>query len=240
MLKVHVVSCLTDNYAYLIEDTQTKHAWVIDPSEAGPVQFALKERGLTLTQILNTHHHWDHVGGNLALKAQTGAPITCSSYDQARIEGADTAVVDHQILHFGESAVRVIEIPGHTLGHIAFYFEKEGFLFTGDTLFVGGCGRLFEGTPEQMYTSLKKLAQLPDSTTVYCGHEYTEANLKFARTIEATNEDLKHYSSHVGDVRKRNQPSVPSTIGIEKKINVFVRAPDTKAFARLRALKDSF
>ena len=238
MLQVHVVACLKDNYAYLIEDKATKHAWVVDPSESTPVQAALKQRGLTLTLILNTHHHWDHVGGNIPLKAEYHAPIVCSIYDEPRITGADIAVRDEQRLHFGDSPVRIIEIPGHTLGHVAYYFEKEQFLFSGDTLFSGGCGRLFEGTPAQMFESLQKLARLPETTRVYCGHEYTEANMNFARMVEPTNQELISYSEEVRANRARGQPSIPSAIGLEKTVNLFIRAQTVEQFAALRTLKD--
>ena len=240
MLQVHVIPCLKDNYAYLIGDSDSHEAWVVDPSEAAPIEAALRKLGLQLTLILNTHHHWDHVGGNLELKSHWKVPIVCSAYDQPRIDGADRGVHAGDDLKFGSQRVQIIEIPGHTLGHIAFYFERQSFVFTGDTLFSAGCGRLFEGTPEQMYTSLQTLARLPDETQVFCGHEYTEANLKFARVVEPENSEMRDYASVVRAKRLQGQPSIPSTIAIEKDVNVFVRAKTADQFKVLRQRKDDF
>jgi len=186
-LQIEPVPCLRDNYAWLAHDKDEGVCFVVDPSEAEPVRRALAAHGLKLTHILNTHHHPDHVGGNLALKAQFGASIIGPGKDAARIPGIDIGVTEGETCRVGSYEAKVLEIPAHTRGHIAFWFEKDGCVFTGDTLFAMGCGRLFEGDPPTMWSSLSKLMRLPDSTRVYCGHEYTEANGRFALTVERSN-----------------------------------------------------
>lgn len=223
-LKIELVPCLKDNYAYLLHDPDANTTAIVDPSEAAPVFAALEKHGLKLTHILNTHHHFDHTGGNVPLKEKTGAIIVGPRADQERIPGIDVALSEGETFEFGTRKARVFDIPAHTKGHIAFWFEADQAVFTGDTMFAMGCGRLFEGTPEQMWKSLSKLVALPDETRVYCGHEYTESNGRFALTVEPDNADIVARMRDVAARRARNEPTIPSTIGLEKKTNPFVRA----------------
>jgi len=253
-LEIVLVPCLKDNYAYLVFDRAAGVCAVVDPSEAPPVERALAGHDLSLTHILNTHHHWDHTGGNLALKERFGARVVGPEKDRARIPGIDEGVVEGDVWMLGPHAARVLEIPAHTRAHIAFWFEADGAVFTGDTLFAMGCGRLFEGTPPMMWESLGKLMALPDSTRVYCGHEYTLANGRFALTLEPGNADLKARMKEVEAARAGGAPTIPSTIGLEKRTNPFVRAAsaelrrslgleaaeDVAVFAETRLRKDSF
>ena len=253
-LQIEPVSCLRDNYAWLAYDTSEGVCAVVDPSEAEPVKRALAARGLKLTHILNTHHHPDHVGGNLELKAAFGAKIVGPGRDEARIPGIDIGVIEGGTYRVGSHEARVLEIPAHTRGHIAFWFEEDEAVFTGDTLFAMGCGRLFEGDPPTMWKSLSKLVSLPDATRVYCGHEYTEANGRFALTVEPGNADLNGRMATVRAIRAEGRPTLPSTIGLEKKTNPFLRArsaeirrslgleaaDDVEVFAETRRRKDKF
>jgi hydroxyacylglutathione hydrolase len=250
-LNVTLVPCLTDNYAYLVTDESGLCA-VVDPSEPAPVRKALAGRGLKLTHILNTHHHLDHCGGNLALKEEFGAQVVGPEKDRARIPGIDVGVSEGTPWQFGSHQVTVLEIPAHTRAHIAFVFD--GFAFTGDTLFAMGCGRLFEGTPGMMWASLSKLMKLPDDIKIYCGHEYTLNNGRFALTLEPRNSDLQARMKDVEAARAKGAPTIPSTMGLEKKTNPFLR-PDSKeihaalgmenadtvsVFGEIRRRKDSF
>jgi hydroxyacylglutathione hydrolase len=253
-LEIEPVLCLRDNYAWLAYDRGEGVCAVVDPSEAEPVRRALASRGLRLTHILNTHHHMDHVGGNLALKAEFGAAIAGPGKDAARIPGIDVGVIEGDSYSLGSHAAKVLEIPAHTRGHIAFWFEADSAVFTGDTLFAMGCGRLFEGDPPTMWASLSKLMLLPDGTRVFCGHEYTEANGRFALTVEPGNADLNARMEEVRAVRSQGRPTLPSTIGLEKKTNPFVRARsaeirrtlgleaagEVEVFAETRRRKDAF
>jgi hydroxyacylglutathione hydrolase len=253
-LEIEPVACLKDNYAYLIHDAQTGACAVVDPSEPEPVRKALAVRGLRLTHILNTHHHWDHTGGNLALKKEFRATVVGPEKDRERIAGIDIGVAEDQPWQFGSRQVRVLEIPAHTKGHIAFVFERDRAAFTGDTLFAMGCGRLFEGTPQMMWTSLAKLMALPGDTRVYCGHEYTLNNGRFALTLEPDNADLVARMTEVEGLRRAGKATVPSTIALEKRTNPFLRpnseeirktlamerASDVEVFAEIRRRKDSF
>ncbi|MGC8534991.1 MAG: hydroxyacylglutathione hydrolase [Rhizomicrobium sp.] len=218
-LKIELVPCLTDNYAYLIEETQTGLCAVVDPSEAEPVRRALA--GRKLAYILNTHHHPDHVGGNLELKAQFGAQVVGPAMDRARIPGIDIGVDEASGWQFGPLAVQVLEIPAHTRSHIA--FVMDGAVFTGDTLFAMGCGRLFEGTAQMLWQALEKLMRLPDATRIYCGHEYTLNNGRFALTLEPGNAALKARMAEVERLRANHTPTIPSTIALEKATNPFLR-----------------
>jgi hydroxyacylglutathione hydrolase len=254
MLNIHLVPCLNDNYAYLVHETATNAVAVVDPSEAAPVFAALQKHGLKLTHILNTHHHFDHTGGNLELKEKTGAKIIGPKADAERIPGLDVGLGEGDTLEFGKTKARVFDIPAHTRGHIAFWFETDKAVFTGDTMFAMGCGRLFEGTPQQMWTSLSKLAALPKDTRVYCGHEYTQSNGRFALTLEPNNQALKTRMAEVDRLRAQGLPTIPSTIGVELETNPFLRpasaelqksvgvdASDLVAvFAETRRRKDSF
>ena len=249
-LKIEIIPCLKDNYAYLVSSDGL--CAVVDPSEAAPIEAALAERGLTLTHILNTHHHWDHSGGNRELKERFGAEVVGPEKDRSRIPAIDTGVDEAGGWRFGSHAVRILEVPAHTRGAIAFVFD--GAVFTGDTMFAMGCGRLFEGTPEMMVTSLSKLAALPDDTAVYCGHEYTLSNGRFALTLEPGNRELNDRMGQVQAARAADRPTVPSTIGLEKKTNPFLRtgsreiraalkmeqADEVSVFAEIRRRKDSF
>jgi hydroxyacylglutathione hydrolase len=223
MLTIHLVPCLKDNYAYLVHEPSTTAVGIVDPSEAAPVFAALDRHKLKLTHILNTHHHFDHTGGNLALKEKTGARIVGPRADRDRIPGIDEEVGEGDTWSLGQAKAKIFDIPAHTRGHIAFWFEADKAVFTGDTMFAMGCGRLFEGTPAQMWSSLSKLAALPPDTRVYCGHEYTLSNGKFALTLEPGNPALKRRMAEVERLRAENQPTIPSTIGLERETNPFLR-----------------
>ena len=238
MINIHLVPCLNDNYAYLVHEPATKAVAVVDPSEAAPVMDALKAHGLQLTHILNTHHHFDHTGGNLELKEKTGAKIIGPKADAERIPGIDLAVGEGDLVAVGTAIARVFDIPAHTKGHIAFWFEADKAVFTGDTMFAMGCGRLFEGTPAQMWSSLSKLARLPAETRVYCGHEYTQSNGRFALTLEPENPDLVARMKEVNDLREKGLPTIPSTIGVELKTNPFLR-PSSAALRKSLALESA-
>lgn len=253
-LEIHQIPVLSDNYVYLARDPASAATAVVDPAVVEPVLDALAERGWTLTHILNTHHHMDHVGGNMELKAHTGCTIVGPRADRARIPGIDVEVGDGERYMLGEAEAQVFDVPGHTRGHIAYWFAESQALFCGDTLFAMGCGRLFEGTPEQMWTSLSKLKALPGETRIFCAHEYTQANGRFALSVEPGNEDLVARMREVDEKRAQGLPTVPSTIEAELATNPFLR-PDSahlqetvglpggglvEVFARTRALKDSF
>jgi hydroxyacylglutathione hydrolase len=253
-LDIRPVPCLRDNYAWLMRDTQSGATAILDPSEADPVFRALEKTGWRLTHILNTHHHMDHVGGNTALKEKTGAKVVGPRADRDRIPLIDEEVGEGDTWPFGSEHAKIFDIPGHTRGHIAFWFPKSSALFCGDTMFAMGCGRMFEGTPQQMWASLSKLKQLPPETRVYCGHEYTQANAKFALTVEPANKALQERSKEVNEKRARGEGTVPSTMGEELATNPFLRADKAEllasaglegkdpvaAFAEIRRRKDNF
>lgn len=233
-IEIEQLAVLRDNYVYLIHDQATAATAVVDPAVAEPVLDALDRRGWRLTHILNTHHHHDHVGGNLALKAATGCTIVGNRADAARIPGIDLAVSEDDRVAVGDAVAEVIAVSGHTIGHIAYWFAAEGVLFCGDTLFSLGCGRLFEGTPAEMWASLCKLRALPDATAVYCAHEYTETNARFALTVEPDNAALQVRAAEVAALRRAGRPTVPSWLGTEKAANPFLRA-DVPALQRTLA-----
>ncbi len=251
-LEIGIVPCLSDNYAYLIHDKDAGLTAIVDPSEPEPVKKALEAKGYKLTHILNTHHHFDHTGGNLPLKEAYGAEVVGPGKDRDRIPGIDTGVSEDAPWRFGNHAVQILEVPAHTKGAIT--FVMDGAAFTGDTLFAMGCGRLFEGTPAMMWSSLSKLAKLPDATRIYCGHEYTLSNGRFALTLEPTNAALKRRFAEVEAARAKGEPTVPSTIGLEKTTNPFLRpasaelrkslgmesADDVAVFGETRKRKDNF
>ncbi|CAM8987951.1 unnamed protein product [Rhodiola kirilowii] len=254
-LQIELVPCLKDNYAYLLHDVDTGTVGIVDPSESLPVIDVLSRSDRNLTYILNTHHHYDHTGGNLELKARYGAKVIGSGTDSDRIPGIDIALKDGDKWMFAGHEVIVLETPGHTRGHISFYFPGAGAIFTGDTLFSLSCGKLFEGTPEQMSSSLQKITSLPENTSIYCGHEYTLSNSKFALSVEPRNEKLQSYASHVAHLRKKGLPTVPSSIKLEKACNPFLRtssseirrslkipatASEAEALGVIRQAKDNF
>jgi hydroxyacylglutathione hydrolase len=240
MLTVVQLPVLTDNYIYLLHDEATGTTGVVDPAEAAPVLDELARRGWQLGWILNTHHHGDHVGGNAALVAATGCRVVGPRADQARIPLIQTPVADGDVFRLGASPARVFDTPGHTRGHIVYWFEQDAALFAGDTLFALGCGRLFEGSPEQMWESLAKLAALPPETRVYCAHEYTESNLRFALSVAPDDPALLARGQRVRALRAASLPTVPSTLGEELATNPFLRAGSAARFAELRRAKDSF
>jgi len=253
-LRIEQIPVLRDNYVYLLRDEEEGACAAVDPSLAGPVLAALDRLGWTLTHVFNTHHHHDHTGGNLDLKRATGCTIVGNGRDAARIPGIDVAVEDGGEAKLGSLCAKVMDVSGHTLGHIAFWFASERAVFSGDTLFSLGCGRLFEGTPSQMWTSLKKLRGLPAETRVYCGHEYTESNARFALTLEPDNAALRRRATEVQALRAQARPTVPSLLADERATNPFLRADDPAlltaagldgldpiaAFADIRRRKDTF
>jgi hydroxyacylglutathione hydrolase len=236
-LTIAQIPVLRDNYVYLLHDAGSGATAAVDPAEAPPVLAALGERGWRLTHIFNTHHHWDHTGGNLDLKAATGCTIVGYRADGHRIPGIDSRVDDGEAVALGHASARVIAVPGHTVGHIAYWFADEGALFCGDTLFSLGCGRLFEGTAAMMWRSLCRLRALPDDTRVYCAHEYTASNAAFALSIDPDNPALRTRADAVAALRRRDEPTVPSRLGEEKAANPFLRA-DAPVFARLAGSDD--
>jgi hydroxyacylglutathione hydrolase len=253
-LTIHRIPARKDNYLWLAVEPEKQMVAIVDPSDAAPVRSKLKELGLRLTHILNTHHHNDHIGGNLELKEEFGLTIIGPRADAERIPGIDVAVGDGDTVMLGNAQAKVFDVPGHTRGHIAYWFAESDALFCGDTLFAMGCGRLFEGTPEQMWNSLSKFRTLPDSTRIYCAHEYTLSNARFALTVDGGNPLLKDRAARVAKMRDANEPTVPSTLAEERATNPFLRAdrpelaaavglagsPPAKVFGAIRAAKDSF
>jgi hydroxyacylglutathione hydrolase len=248
------IPVLSDNYVYLLHDAPSGATAVVDPAEAVPILNAAEKRGWRISHVLNTHHHGDHVGGNLAIKQAHGATIIGPAYDRERIPGIDIAVDEASGADVAGHHARVFFVPGHTRGHIAYYFADSAALFCGDTLFSIGCGRLFEGTPAQMWSSLLKLRALPDETRVYCAHEYTESNCRFAVTIDGDNDALLRKAAAVKSERAAGRPTIPALLGAEKASNPFLRAdqPDlmrhfpesgddpVAVFAAIRGAKDRF
>ena len=253
-MKIIPIPCLTDNYAYIINDQTTKTISIVDPSESKPIIEFLKENKLKLNFIFNTHHHYDHIGGNIELKKFYDAKVIGFDQDKNRIPGIDIALKDNEYFKFGNLKLKLIHIPGHTLGHVCFYFEKEKIIFTGDTLFSLGCGRIFEGTYKQMYKSLEKIKNLPEDTKIYCGHEYTLKNSQFCKKIDSKNINLDKKILEIKSKRLSNLPTVPSTLKDELDCNVFLRCDDeeiksslniksgnsVEVFKKLRDLKDNF
>jgi hydroxyacylglutathione hydrolase len=256
MARLEIVQfpCLQDNYGYVLHDAAAGLTAVVDTPDAGAIERVLAERGWSLTHILNTHWHPDHAGGNLALKSQTGCRVIGPRAEAARIPGIDEAVGDGDVVRLGPHAARVFDVPGHTAGHIAYWFEAEGASFVGDTIFALGCGRLFEGSAEQMWASLQKLMALPPETRIYCAHEYTQQNARFALTVEPGNPDLIARARRTDELRARGLPTVPSTLGEELRTNPFLRAASpalqreiglvgaslAEVFAETRRRKDVF
>ena len=239
-MKIKIIPCLKDNYSYLIIDEENNIACVVDPSEADPIIKYLENTQIKLKFILNTHHHYDHVGGNQKLKEKYGASIVGYEGDKERIPGIDILVNDQQTWIYKNFEAKIIHIPGHTLGHICFYFHKDESVFTGDTLFSLGCGKIFEGTYKQMFDSLMKLKELPKSTKVFCGHEYTLQNSKFCIVHDKNNKNLKNKINDIKIKLKAGLSTIPSTIKEELECNIFLRSNNLEAFSKLRDLKDNF
>ncbi len=253
-LQIHLFPCRSDNYGYLVHDPLSRETAAIDTPDAGAVRAALEEKGWSLSHILNTHHHFDHVEGNLALKEQTGCRIIGATTQSEKIPGIDRMVSEGELVHIGHHSARVLETPGHTLGHIIYHFESTHMLFSGDTLFSLGCGRLFEGSAAQMWNSLQKLMRLPPQTQIYCAHEYTINNAEFALELEPGNLALQTMSAKAKELRREGLPTVPSTLRQELDANPFFRpgsaeirrkikmpdAANEAVFAEIRRLKDQF
>ena len=239
-MKVEIIKCLKDNYSYLLINEKNKNACVIDPSESKPIIDFVEKKNINLKFILNTHHHYDHVGGNNDLKKKYELNIVGFKHDKDRIPEIDILVEDNETWVNEDFETKILHIPGHTSGHICFYFAKYKMVFTGDTLFSLGCGRIFEGSYEQMFVSLSKLKKLPVDTKVYCGHEYTLKNSMFCSKYEQNNKNLEKKILEIENKLKNNLPTVPSTIGDELACNIFLRAKNLQDFSKLRDLKDNF
>lgn len=253
-LAIHMFPCLADNYGYLLHDEESGATAAIDTPDAGEILAQLEAMGWRLTHIFNTHHHADHAGGNLALKRATKCTIVGPRADAARIPGIDVPVGEGDVVELGAHRATIYDTPGHTRGHIVYHFAAARAAFVGDTLFSLGCGRLFEGTPLEMWNSLQKILRWPDDTRLYCAHEYTANNARFALTVEPHNRALCERSAAVTALRAAGRPTVPSTLGEERATNPFLRpqsgdlratialpdAGDVDVFAKTRALKDAF
>tara|TARA_B100000674_G_C37770332_1_gene882194 strand:+ start:242 stop:1000 length:759 start_codon:yes stop_codon:yes gene_type:complete len=252
-MNIEIIRCLSDNFSYLIFEKNTNTLTIVDPAEFNACDKVIKKYK-KLDYILNTHHHADHVDGNIELKKKYNARVLGFFGDKNRIPGIDVLLKENQNYKIGNLSFKVIFIPGHTKGHVAFYFEKDKILFSGDTLFSLGCGRIFEGTHQDMFNSLNKLKALPPETKIFCGHEYTKTNLDFCLKYDTNNSSLKDKSIKINSLLKRNLPTIPTTIDDELKSNIFLRcndslikqslnlkdASDQEVFTKLRDLKDTF
>ncbi|GAB4522792.1 MAG: hydroxyacylglutathione hydrolase [Amphiplicatus sp.] len=253
-IEIRQFPCLSDNYGYLARDVETGAVAAIDTPDPAAINAALDKEGWRLTHILNTHWHPDHAGGNLALKEKWGCEIIGPRGEAAKIPGLDRMVGEGDVVSLGASKARVRDTPGHTLGHIVYHFEDDRAAFVGDTIFAIGCGRLFEGTPAQMWDSLSKIAAWPEETRLYCAHEYTQANARFALTVDPHNRALTERAAAVDRLRAQGLPTVPTTVALERATNPFLRARDEKlqaalgmtgadpvsVFAEVRRRKDRF
>jgi hydroxyacylglutathione hydrolase len=238
MLEIVAVPAFADNYIWLVHDAASGETAVVDPGDPAPALAEAESRGWAITQVWNTHWHPDHTGGNLAIKDATGARVSGPAAED--IKGRDVALSEGSAMRIGSHAGTVIEIPGHTLGHVALVFEEDRIAFVGDTMFAMGCGRVFEGTPQQMFDSLRRIAELPADTALYCGHEYTLANARFAVTAEPDNAAIADRLKEVDKLRAAGTITLPTSVAQERETNPFVRASTWEDFARLRAAKDSF
>ena len=240
MVEIVRIPALSDNYIWLVHEPASGETMVVDPAEAEPVLRELEARGWRLSQIWNTHWHPDHTGGNVALKAATGCFVTGPAAEAGKILTLDRHVGEGDRVRLGAVEAIVMEVPAHTAGHIAYHLPKEATVFVGDTLFAMGCGRLFEGTAEQMHANLQRLATLPPETEVYCAHEYTQSNARFAVTIDPENRALRRRATEVDAARAEGRATVPTTIRLELDTNPFVRASSAAELAEIRRAKDSF
>ena len=239
MLEVVRIPVLNDNYVWLLHDDASKETVVVDPAVVGPVLEAAQQRGWTISQIWNTHWHGDHVGGNAAIKAATGCTITGPAAEAEKIGTLDRMVREGDSVRIGAHRAAVLAVPAHTAGHVAYHLADNHMIFVGDTLFAMGCGRLFEGTAAQMFANMQRLAELPDDTIVYCAHEYTQSNGRFALTVEPDNDALHARMAQVDAARSRGEATVPTSIGQERATNIFMRARDVAQLAERRAAKDA-
>ena len=239
-MRVEIIPCLQDNYSYLIIDESNKIASVVDPSEAKPIINFIEKENINLKYILNTHHHYDHIGGNKDLKKKYNSVVIGYKDDASRIPGIDILLNNNQIWKADNFEAKIMHIPGHTTGHISFHFFKEKLIFTGDTLFSLGCGKIFEGTYQDMFDSLNQIKKLPQDTKIYCGHEYTLQNSKFCIKHDPENLNLKNKIVEIKKKLENNIPTIPSTLKDENECNIFLRAKDVESFSKLRDLKDNF
>jgi hydroxyacylglutathione hydrolase len=240
MLEIARIPVLSDNYVWLVHEPGSGETAVIDPAVAEPVLGEAEARGWRITQIWNTHWHPDHTGGNAAIKAATGASVTGPAAEAGRIPTLDRQVREGDRVALGSVEAQVLEVPAHTAGHIAYHLPSEEVVFVGDTLFAMGCGRLFEGTAEQMHSNLQRLAALPPATRAYCAHEYTLSNARFAVTVEPHNAALAARMAEVEAARAAGEPTVPTTVALELATNPFMRASSASELADLRRAKDNF
>ena len=254
MLRVDILPVLTDNYIFMLVDEATNTCAVVDPAASEPVLSYLRDRDLSLSAIYNTHHHFDHVGGNLDLKIQTGCQIFGYGPDAPRIPGVDHLLTEGDVIEVGESKARVLFAPGHTSGHILYHFEEDQKCFVGDTLFSIGCGRLFEGTPAEMWQSLQHFKDMPEETEIYCAHEYTLANIRFAEALVGEDDALLAYQELCLEKQSGGNPTIPTNLGVEQALNPFLAVSDgdyraqvglghlsaLEAFTKIRSQKDHF
>ncbi|MBD1137387.1 hydroxyacylglutathione hydrolase [Pelagibacterales bacterium SAG-MED43] len=239
-MRIEIIPCLQDNYSYLIIDENNNSACVIDPSESQPIINLVEKNNIKLKYILNTHHHFDHIGGNEELKKKFGSTILGFEEDSHRIPKIDVLLKDNQIWKAENFIAKIIHVPGHTSGHICFHFFNEQLIFTGDTLFSLGCGRIFEGTYKEMFNSLNKIKSLPKETKIYCGHEYTLNNSRFCIEHDSKNLNLKKKIENIKKKISDGLPTIPSTIKEELECNIFLKIKDLEGFSKLRDLKDNF
>jgi len=240
MIEVVRIPARQDNYIWMMHDDASGETVVIDPADAAPVLAEAQKRGWKIGQIWNTHWHGDHIGGNAEIKAATGCTITGPAAEAAKIPTLDRLVGEGDIVRIGRVEATVLEVPAHTAGHIAYYLPSAGITFVGDTLFAMGCGRLFEGTPAQMFANMQRLAALPPETIVYCAHEYTQSNGRYALHAEPDNAALIARMREVDAMRAKSEPTVPTTIALERATNPFMRAASIEQLAQRRAEKDGF
>ena len=239
-MRIEIIKCLQDNFSYLVIDEENNSACVIDPSEAGPVINYIEKFNINLKFILNTHHHFDHIGGNKELKKKYNSKVIGFKKDENRIPEIDITLNDKEIWKDNKFEAKIYHIPGHTSGHVCYHFFNQNNLFTGDTLFSLGCGRIFEGTYEQMFNSLQLLKSFPEDTKIYCGHEYTLKNSEFCIKHDKNNSALIEKIESIKEKLKKGFPTVPSTIKEELDCNIFLSSKDVESFSKLRDLKDNF